>query len=284
MRRIGLADWLCKWINSYLVDRTANVRLNNVNLTLFRITSGVPQGSHLAPLIFVLFINDLCANIESEKLLYADDLKNCRIIASLVDCCALQKDIDSILTWCHQNGMAPNISKCSVRSFTRKRQPLNFEYKMSSTTLSRNSIVKDLCIILDTKLTFTQPISTITAKGFAVIGFIRRNTQFFNDYYSLKAFYCALERSIVEYGVQIWAPYQVVQANRIERVQRCFFRYALRQIPWNDALNLPPYELLVGSESTDAGIKVHSPTTSSIFYRIMWTVQNCCRYFHLTLL
>lgn len=71
---------------------------------------------------------------------------------------------------------------------------------------------------------------------------VRRNTAQFDNVYALKALYCALVRSVLEYGVQVWAPYYDVNVNRIENVQKRFIRYALRNLPWNDPVQLPPYE------------------------------------------
>lgn len=75
LRRLGLPDWVTNWIHSYLTSRSAFVKVNGSKSEMFTIPSGVPQGSHLGPLIFVLFINDLCLWIKNEKVLYADDLK-----------------------------------------------------------------------------------------------------------------------------------------------------------------------------------------------------------------
>lgn len=92
------------------------------------------------------------------------------------------------------------------------------------------------------KLKFSQHISSVTAKAFAVLGIIRRNTQAFRDVYCLKSLYVSLVRSILEYGVTVWAPYHSVQIARLERVQKCFLRFALRHLPWRDGQHLPPYE------------------------------------------
>jgi hypothetical protein len=74
--------------------------------------SGIPQGSVLGPLLFNIFINDLCDIINhSNCLLFADDLKVYRAISSPSDCLLLQADIDCVHTWCSANFMMPNFSK-----------------------------------------------------------------------------------------------------------------------------------------------------------------------------
>lgn len=229
-------------MDAIVFDRSAYVKIGGVCSELFKITSGVPQGSVLGPMIFILFINDICNTLKSSTYLYADDLKFYRVITTRLDCVALQTDIDSLLKWCHFNGMEANFSKCNVISFNRLRSPIMFDYTIGEEQLNRSTAVKDLGILIDNKLKFTEHISLTIAKAFAMVGFVKRNTQSFNDIYCLKALYCSLIRSILEYGVQVWAPYHTVHINRIERVQKCFLRYALRKLNWRDRLNLPSYE------------------------------------------
>lgn len=113
---------------------------------------------------------------------------------------------------------------------------------MDSAMLQRVYSIKDLGITLDSKLKFNEHISKTIAKANSMLGFLRRNTADFDDIYALKALYCSLVRSGLEYGVQIWAPYRGVHELRIENVQKRFVRFALRRLPWIDARNLPPYE------------------------------------------
>lgn len=241
LNRYGFPSWLTIWIKDYLTNRTAFVSYGNASSSGFSIPSGVPQGSHLGPLIFVLFINDLCLRLRSGKLFYADDLKIFRSVSSLLDCVALQQDLSMLNDWCKNNGMLVNIKKCKAISFSQVQSPISFNYTLNEIPLEQVEWIKDLGVIFDKKLTFAKHISTTTAKAFATLGFIKRNTLEFNNIYTLKTLYCTLVRSILEYAVQVWAPYHTLQSERIERVQKCFLRYALRKLPWNDPLRLPPY-------------------------------------------
>lgn len=242
MRRLGLPMWLTVWIHSYLTSRSAFVKINNSMSEVFEIPSGVPQGSHLGPLIFLLFINDLCDWIKSDKVLYADDLKFYRTVTTPIDCLALQSDIVSLLKWCDLNGMEVNAKKCQVITFDRKLVPITHTYNMGSSSLARVFSVKDLGVLLDRKLTFNEHVTTVIAKAFATLGFIRRNTSAFKDIHALKALYGALVRSQLEYAAQVWAPYHNVHIVRLERVQRAFVRYALRTLPWRESPELTPIE------------------------------------------
>lgn len=239
---MGFPDWLTKWIFSYLTGRSSSVKFGETLSAPFQIGSGIPQGSILGPLLFVLFVNDLCTMLKSPKSLYADDLKFYRVITTLVDCCALQTDIDMLLKWCDSNGMEVNFNKCCVISFSRSRTPVTFDYRIATTSLNRTHTVKDLGILIDSKLRFTEHISAVTAKAYAMLGFLKRTSKEFRDVYCLKTLYCSLVRSVLEYGVQVWAPYHEVHIQRLERIQRHFVRYALRGLNWRDRANLPPYE------------------------------------------
>ena len=242
MRRLGLPEWILAWLHSYLTSRSAYVKINGSKSDLFMIPSGVPQGSHLGPLIFLLFINDLCHWIKNDKVLYADDLKFYRKVSSSLDCLALQSDINSLMMWCEQNGMEANAKKCQVITFDRKLQPIMHSYTMGGSLLGRVCSVKDLGVTLDRKMTFNEHVTAVTAKAFATLGFMRRNTTAFKDIHALKALYSALIRSQLEYAAQVWAPYHNVHIVRLERVQRAFVRLALRTLPWRNPPEQTPIE------------------------------------------
>lgn len=80
------------------------------------------------------------------------------------------------------------------------------------------------------------------ATAFTTLAFLRRNTANFDDIYTRKTLYCTLLGSVLEYAASVWAPYQATFSFKIEGAQRKFTRYALRNLPWIDPLNLAPYE------------------------------------------
>ena len=242
LRRYGLPDWIVRWLQSYLTDRKASVKVRCTLSRLLTIPSGVPQGSIIGPLLFILFVNDLGSILESDKLMYADDLKIFRSVSSPLDSCALQQDVDRLLHWCDANGMTANAQKCKIISFARKRTPLLSSYSMGLNELERVSSIVDLGVTIDSKACFNEHIALTTSKAFATLGFLRRNAADFVDLHALKTVYCSLVRSQLEYAVQVWAPYYAVQAERIERIQRAFAKFALRRIPWVRPQGLSSYD------------------------------------------
>ncbi|XP_055644162.1 uncharacterized protein LOC129780183 [Toxorhynchites rutilus septentrionalis] len=151
--------------------------------------------------------------------------------------------------------MHVNAEKCKAITFTRSRSPIVHGYMLNLSPLQRVNRIKDLGVLLDSKLRFHEHVSVTISRANAMVGFLRRNTAHFDDVYALKSLYCAFVRSVLEYAVQVWAPYHAVHIQRIERVQKRFVRYALRGLPWNDPTNLPPYEqrcALIGMQTLES--------------------------------
>ena len=236
LNRLGFPRWLTAWIRSYLLSRSGYVRLGGVQSRKFSIPSGVPQGSHLGPLIFILFVNDICDRLQSQKLMYADDLKIFRTITSVIDCVALQQDIEIIREWCCLNGMTVNPSKCKSISFTRSAAPICYGYTFDCHEMHRVCSIRDLGLLIDRKLNFSEHVSATTAKAFAMLGFLRRNTAEFENINALKMLYITMVRSIMEFAVQVWAPHHANQRDRLEKVQRRFTLFALRRLPWRNGV------------------------------------------------
>lgn len=239
--RIGIDNNLLLWLRSYLMGRQAAVKLGDYISTAFPVTSGVPQGSHLGPFLFLLYMNDVNFALQCMKKSYADDLKLYHVISKPQDTLFLQQQLVQFAEWCRRNRMVVNASKCSTISFGRKLSLILYDYVLHNTTLKRETTVKDLGVFLDSKLTFKDHVSYIVSKASSQLGFIFRFSKTFKDVYCLKALYCALVRSTLEYSVLVWSPFYQNEIARIEAIQRKFIRFALRHLPWSDPNNLPNY-------------------------------------------
>ena len=228
LKRLGIADPLLSWIRSYLTGRTQYVRINNNVSHSIRVTSGVPQGSHLGPLLFILFINDLPTVLNYSKILmFADDAKLFIEIASEEDHTHLQSDLDSLVTWCDDNRMDLNIGKCQTISFSRKLKITHYPYAMSDEQLSRVQQIKDLGVLLDTKLTFEPHISHIVRKALRSWGFILRTGSKFSVVDTFSTLYKALVRPHLEYASVVWTPFTKIAIKTIEKVQHKYLRTAM---------------------------------------------------------
>lgn len=255
MDRFGINGTLLQWFHSYLTGRELRVVIGDIQGPSFISTSGIPQGSHLGPLIFLLYFNDVHLVLKVPRLSFADDLKMFLMIRSIEDCRFLQKQLLNFADWCSTNRMIVNPKKCSVISFCRKKDPVCFKYRLPEAEIERVSHVKDLGVILDAQLTYKQHISYIVDKASRTLGCIFRIAKNFTDIYCLKSLYCSLSRSILEYCAEVWSPHYNNGVERIESVQRRFLRFALRRLPWRDPFRLPSYEdrcRLIHLETLDA--------------------------------
>ncbi|GBN72621.1 hypothetical protein AVEN_233001-1 [Araneus ventricosus] len=185
-----LPYYLTDWLLSYLCKRSLYVYFNNAVFNEFTSTSGVPQGSNLGPLLFILFINDLtCVFKYSGCFLFADDLKLFGSIRSDLDSVVLQRDLGCLFKWHIDNRLHLNIEKCSVLSYTRKAQPLIHVYKINNLVLSRSNTITDLGIIFDSKIDFSQHIDTMVSKTYRRLGFLKRRTREISSELTLKVLY-----------------------------------------------------------------------------------------------
>lgn len=189
-----------------------------------------------------MYMNDVNFLLSCFKLSYADDLKLYYTIKHQKDALFLQRQLETFAEWCRVNRMSLNVSKCSVISFSRKRSTFHFDYALADIQLKRESTVKDLGILIDTKLNFKDHVAYIVSKASSQLGFLFRFAKKFKDVYCLKALYCAIVRPLLEYASVVWAPYYQNGIQRVEAVQRRFVRFALRHLRWTNPHRLPSYE------------------------------------------
>ena len=146
------------------------------------VLSGVPQGSVLGPVLFLIFINDLPDNIRSSVRLFADDCVLYRNINSLTDCQILQEDLNSLAQWETDWQMKFNVAKCHSMRVTRHlpSNQIHFNYSLH--------------------------ISEISCKATKTLGFLRRNLAL-APWHTKEVAYKTLVRPQLEYAAPIWHPY-----------------------------------------------------------------------------
>ena len=132
------------------------------------VTSGVPQGSVLGPLLFICYINDLPKEVKSTLKLYANDVLLYRIIRSIDDCEMLQKDLDIVNKWADSWQMAFNLGKCYLVRVTNKKRSLKHCYRLQGEEIKSVSHAKYLSAVIDEHLSFNEHIKLITNKANSV--------------------------------------------------------------------------------------------------------------------
>jgi hypothetical protein len=171
----GFSSSFVLWVKSYLMNRHQYVEIGGKKSILIKASSGVPQGSHLGPWFFIIFINSIVDVIKgSSILMFADDLKIFRIIQNENDALVLQTDVDNLCRWCNDMKLSLNISKCKSLSFHRKSNPIIHDYKINNIALSKLTEHKDLGVTFTQNMSFNKHIDLITAKANSMFGFMKR--------------------------------------------------------------------------------------------------------------
>lgn len=221
----GIFGSLLQWFQSYLNGRTMTVNVNGHKSYEFTPTSGVPQGSHLGPILFLTFVDDIKHCILSSNFeFYADDLKLYKSVDSEISRQELQDDIGRLCTWCKDNLMELNREKCFHMKFSRKKVIFNTTYDINGFKLNQVTEIEDLGIIMDKELRFISQINTVISKSLRMLGFIHRNTKKFKSILALKILYFCLVRSNIDYCSLIWYPDYQNNIQRIENIQKKFLK------------------------------------------------------------
>ena len=217
---------LIRFFSSYLSNRKQSVLYKQFMSKEYIVRSGVPQGSNLGPLFFLLFINDLPEIISgSDKLLFADDFKIFTHVDSINDAVKLQDNLNNVLKWCDKNKLQVNVNKCKVLSFTRKKMQINFPYAINGMILPRPESMNDLGVTFDTTLSFNTHIVNIVNESYRFLGFIARLGKDFNNTDTLRQLFNSYVRSKLEYATVIWNPNSQIYIKKLEGIQAKFLRF-----------------------------------------------------------
>lgn len=223
---LNIPTGIVHWIASYLSDRSQAVRVGTFVSEYKPITSGVPQGSHLGPTLFSIYLNDISSCFQFSKfLLYADDNKIFAKISSISDCLRLQEDLNRLDVYCRINKLFLNYNKCQKITFTWKRYPINFQYHLNNRAVESTDCVKDLGVLMDSKLRFHRHIDYVVKGALRSLGFVIRISRNFSNFICIKSLYMAFVNSVLGYCSVVWSPMYTIYQDRLESIQRRFVRY-----------------------------------------------------------
>lgn len=163
------------WITNYLLDRRQCVLLNGKCSSYVNVTSGVPQGSVLGPLLFLIFVNDISVGISSRIRLFADDCVLYRQVWNEGDGASLQSDLDRIIRWCQKWQMTLNPKKCVHMRVSKKKKPIVTAYTIDTHILTTEPTCKYLGVVLSHDCSWNANVDHVVGKAARALNFIQRN-------------------------------------------------------------------------------------------------------------
>ena len=222
LQSYGFAGEIVTWIEDFLNGRRQKVTVNGEDSDWQGITSGIPQGSVLGPVLFIIYINDLPDTLLSMCKIFADDTKVYRSIQDETDQIIIQEDLFKICDWSELWLLQFSIPKCKVLQYGHVR--LEHTYQMRA---ARNEIIdipsateeKDLGIIFEKSLKFNKHVLNVVNRCKKLTGLVRRSFRFMNKILFLQL-YKSLIRSIVDYGIVVWYPTSKKNIQLIENIQK----------------------------------------------------------------
>ena len=210
----GISGHIHRWISDWLSDRKQRVVLNGKFSDWRNVSSGVPQGSVLGPILFLIYINDLDEDVKCKISKFADDTKIANRVISLSQQQELQNDLNTLGEWAVDSEMFFNVDKCKVLHIGNRN--VQASYTMNGKQLAKVEQEKDLGVVISSDLKPSKQCSEVVKTANKLIG---RSFEFRTEEIILNL-YNAIVRPHLEYCVQCWSPYYKKDIEKLEGVQR----------------------------------------------------------------
>ena len=242
LKDLGITGKLGVWFFHFLSNRSHFVRLPGGVSNDHPVISGVPQGTVLGPLLFLITISDINKDISSSKLIsFADDTRIYSKIADVSDCDNLQYDLNMIYDWAITNNMFFNAQKFHYVSFNTDPtgNKCNVYVNPKMDIIPHSSNVQDLGITMSSDCTFNVHINSLSKRCKNLTGWILR-TFISRDKLTMLTLFKALVLSRLDYGSQLWSPHKICQINQIEKIQRAFTKHitGMYDLPYTKRLKM----------------------------------------------
>ncbi|KAK6167371.1 hypothetical protein SNE40_021416 [Patella caerulea] len=223
----GLSKTIIVWVEDFLNNRKQKVSVNGHESRQQNVTSGIPQGSVLGPILFVIYINDMPDCVLAPTYLFADDTKIYAEIKNKDDSNSLQYDLDKLQQWSNKWLLRFHPNKCKVVRVTNKKfkeEQTTQEYNLYNQNgekiiLEYSEGEKDIGVLVDRALNFSKHIQQQVNKANSIMGLIRRTFTHLDET-TFKYLFQALVRPNLEYAAAVWSPHRKNDINSIENVQR----------------------------------------------------------------
>jgi hypothetical protein len=224
LRLLGVGGNLLGWIHNFLTNRVQAVAIGNSKSREVRVKSGVPQGSVLGPILFLIHIADIDSELtHASTSSFADDTRVLMKITEDTACERLQDDLSIIYDWALVNNMQFNGTKFEVMRYrvgTEIGMPHRY-LASDGTEIEEKQLVRDLGVLMCTEATFNDHIEEIVARGRQRMGWIWRTFRT-REAAPMITLFRALVLPNLEYCCQLWAPLKAGAVRKLEAVQRTF--------------------------------------------------------------
>lgn len=220
LREFGISGPIYNWFIDYLSGRKQKVVLGGEESTEQMINAGVPQGSILGPLLFLIFINDIVETVENPMFLFADDSSLMKVFNDIdIAAASINRDLQHLTNWANNWRVTFNVQKTVFMIITKKTTTYHPEIKMNNTNLTQVYSERYLGMIINSNMSWKPHIDLITSKSSKRLG-----PMFKMSYKlprsALSKYYISFIRPILEYGSVIYDSCTGNEARSLELVQR----------------------------------------------------------------
>ena len=272
LRQTGLTEHIISWILNYLTCREQRVVVNGKSSQYVPVISGVPQGSVLGPLLFLVYIDGLAQlplSSGAQMVLYADDLLLFRTVSGKEDYLHLQNDISIVENWVAHNHLTLNANKCKYMVVSRKRSPtLPSNLTLGDSDLERVECFKYLGILLSNNLSFSEHIQATCTKARKILGLLYRRFYNNTDGATLLPLYLMMVRPHLEYASPVWNPHMHKDVTLLQNVEKFAFRMITKR--WDSG-----YQELLDMVAIPSLEKRRLQSSLCMLYKI---VHNLCHF------
>ena len=223
---LGITGKIGKWIHAFLTSRTQYIVVNGTKSNVSKVISGIPQGTVLGPLLFLIYISDIGENVEAKLKIYVDDTKAKKTIHNEDDVESLQKDLDAMYLWAENNNLKFNGTKFQIMRYGTNQEikddTIYFTDEMNE-PIERFEKLKDLGVIMNDEANFKDHLEKTNNKARQKTGWILR-TFFCRNTWFMKHMLKTLVMPHIDFCSQLWMPVDAAGVLTLEKIQYDFFK------------------------------------------------------------